>query len=66
MITEEQRRALFALCEALHLCQKSDVHLYSYMRQGSGLTSLQIGRDDFNDDEFAVEDVDRLLAEHPE
>lgn len=66
MISEEQRRALFALREALHLCEGADVHLYSCMRQGSGLTSLQIGRDDFNDDEFAVEDVDRLLAEHPE
>lgn len=66
MITEAQRRALFALREALQLCTTADVHLYSYMRQGCGLTSLQLGRDDSNDDEFAVEDVDRLLAEHPE
>lgn len=65
-MTEEQRRALFALREALRLCEAADVHLYTWNHGGSAETCLQLGRDDLNDDEFAVEDVDRLLSEHPE
>lgn len=63
-MNEEQRVALLALREALRLCDESDVHLYSYLSQGSGLTKLKIGRDDFYDDEFTTEDVDRLLLRH--
>lgn len=66
MITEEQRRALFALREALHLCEGADVHLYAGMHQGSGFTRLELSKNDWMDDEFAATDVDALLAEHPE
>jgi hypothetical protein len=66
MLTEEQRRALHALREALRLCEGADVHLYSGMGQGTGYTYVHIGFDDFNDGEFKASDVDCLLAEHPE
>lgn len=60
MITEEQRRALFALREALRLCEGADlwaVGILDYhlsVEQGGGTIRL------------SAADIDRLLAEHPE
>ena len=65
-MTEEQRRALFALREALRLCEGADVHLYTWNHGGSAEVCLNLGESDWMDDEFATGDVDRLLSEHPE
>lgn len=72
MITEEQRRALFALREALKLCEAADVHL---TLEGNDFTALWlICHNDgpepaqcyFEADQVRPEHIDRLLAEHPE
>lgn len=68
MITEQQRRALFALREALHLCDRAYLML-SLNDDGPGLTIetlnpstvlAQVGV------YLSSEDIDRLLAEHPD
>lgn len=69
MITEAQRRALFALREALHLCRESEVLLYAHE---SKVRVCATSRPELS---FALKSrfswldeygIDRLLAEHPE
>lgn len=72
MITEEQRRALHALREALRLCEGAEVGLHL---EGNDYTALWIichnsGPEPtsrlFDADRVLAEQVDALLQEHPE
>lgn len=69
MITEEQRRALFALREALRLCEGANLSL-SLNTDGPGLALEALGASGRVLAHYGVclvaEDIDRLLAEHPE
>lgn len=62
MITEAQRRALFALREALHLCEGAGVVI-----AGNGYREVSVKLDcsEWATD-FCDEDVTAFLAEHPE
>lgn len=66
MITEAQRRALFALREALHLCEAAEVEVYQ------AIGCVGVGASDFKWTEHSEgenlhsADITRLLAEHPE
>lgn len=72
MITEEQRRALFALREALHLCEGADVSVSAKLNGGAVhvICATEMGcyrtgtvtKGPF----LKALDLDRLLAEHPE
>lgn len=65
MITEEQRRALFALREALHLCEVSKVRVESTPGYGGEqCLSIELNRESWF--AFRAEHVDEFLAEHPE
>lgn len=67
MITESQRRALFALREALHLCEAAEVYLYPQDRDGRHC--LTIESTSFSEDAFSkvtTEDVDSILRHCPE
>lgn len=65
MITEAQRRALFALREALHLCEVSSIALK--LDEDNGIV-VEINRSAswpcFQDVNEA--DIGRLIAEYPE
>lgn len=60
MITEAQRRALFALREALHLCDEAGIYISPENDYDGYRRVLEIGG------QLQVSDVDRVLAEHPE
>lgn len=70
MITEEQRRALFALREALHLCEGAGVEVVADAHQNwgeliihvAGVTNLPLDTGDM----LTVADIDAVLQEHPE
>ena len=64
MITEEQRRALFALREALHLCEGSAVEVVGIAEFPQADIWLRDGEP--NSGRLRASDVDLLLAEHPE
>ena len=68
MITEEQRRALFALREALRLCEGAGVEVHPCQDNWVGVSP--IGGVEFflcsESDVLLPSDIDRLLAEHPE
>lgn len=70
MITEAQRRALFALREALQLCEKSSIWVQA--REGSPGCLLQqevtIGvAFHYTGESFlSSENIDAILAEHPD
>jgi hypothetical protein len=66
MITEAQRRALFALREALHLCEGADVslshdldHLRLDVGRGLDVVTLEAGH-------IGSAEVAQFLVEHPE
>lgn len=65
MITEEQRRALFALREALRLCEQAQIGVT--MSQGYDCleTQINIGQNWHFGDMRAI-DIDAVLQEHPE
>lgn len=68
MITEEQRRALFALREALHLCDEAGLML-SLNDDGPGMTIEEIVSGKVLDEVehfLGAYDIDGILAEHPE
>lgn len=68
MITEAQRRALFALREALHLCDESHLML-ALNDDGPGMTIETVGPSSVLA-EIGVYlwagDVETILTEHPE
>lgn len=65
MITEAQRRALFALREALHLCEEAKIYISPEDDYDGYRCVLEIdGHDSWG--QLQVSDVDRVLAEHPE
>lgn len=65
MITEEQRRALFALREALHLCAAEGMTVSEAIGgvavYGPGCSSLI-----YSENDLTVTAVEDFLAEHPE
>lgn len=61
MITEAQRRALFALREALHLCEAADVVV-----DARGANVLIEPHESEWGYKLKSEDIDSLLAKHPE
>lgn len=65
MITENQRRALFALREALHLCDDAGMTV-SEVIGGVGVYDQNIRLMFSSDDDLAVADLDAFLAEHPD
>lgn len=62
MITEEQRRALFALREALRLCECANVHVIAWR----GLALVGAGPRPHDSDNLDSSDVNAFLEEHPE
>jgi len=71
MITEEQRRALFALREALHLCDAARVTVSVsadlVVQVCLWDEKFDLTADESSDSEdLLAKDVDRLLAEHPD
>lgn len=66
MITEAQRRALFALREALRLCEEAKVEVYQ------GIGCVGFGAADFKwsglseSENLHASDIDGLLVEYPE
>lgn len=63
-MTEEQRRALFALREALRLCNGSDIALDAV---GVAPLRLWVGvKVTLLSGYLLASDIDRLLSEHPE
>lgn len=68
MITEEQRRALHALREALRLCEGAAVEVHPCQDNWVGVSpSTQVGFFLCSEtDVLRASDIDRLLAEHPE
>lgn len=66
MITEPQRRALFALREALHLCEGAGVVIGNYSEHGLALGEVSLSEQYYFDSYVGVGDVENLLAEHPE
>lgn len=68
MITETQRRALFALRETLHLCDEAGLLIYARaegVRVCNNGGDVQFGTTSRNI-WLEASDVDRLLAEHPD
>lgn len=68
MITEAQRRALFALREALHLCDEALIML-SLNDDGPGMTVETVGPSAVLAEVGVylwAGDVDTILSEHPE
>lgn len=64
MITEAQRRALFALREALHLCEGAEVWIDA---NGGESIRLWVASDcKLAADRLRVSDLNQLLAEHPD
>lgn len=68
MITEAQRRALFALREALHLCDAADLIIHAHAKR------VRVASED-PDNRFGIlsrrawlagTDIGTILAEHPE
>ncbi|MNE82637.1 hypothetical protein D3C81_773740 [compost metagenome] len=70
MITEEQRRALFALREALHLCEAAGVLIQARESHIGDEHQQEITVGDnwhYTRESFLrAENVDAVLAEHPE
>lgn len=71
MITEAQRRALFALREALHLCDGARVAVRATTSPFQGdeyQQEIQVGNDfHYTCEEFlSTENIDAILSEHPE
>lgn len=64
MITEAQRRALFALREALHLCDEAGVSILAEDNFGQVSTVIDVATLPYFP--CTVNGIDRLLAEHPE
>lgn len=65
MITEEQRRALFALREALRLCECAMIRVEAVPGyEGEQCLQFELNRESW----FAIraEQVDEFLAEYPE
>lgn len=66
MITEEQRRALFALREALHLCDIAGVEIINEGFEGNGIV-VRFGISEWPCFTSLIEsDLAKLLQEHPE
>lgn len=64
MITEEQRRALFALREALRLCEGAGVSIINDENNG---IQVNVGRGEWPCFHSLVEsDLTKLLREYPE
>lgn len=63
MITEEQRRALFALREALDLCEGARIGIWANTQPG---ISVLVAHYSEGSQDLSAADIDRLLAEHPE
>lgn len=61
MITEAQRRALFALREALHLCAAANVHVDA--RRENVLIDPHKSEWGYK---LESADIDAILAEHPD
>lgn len=71
MITEEQRRALFALREALRLCECAGVMIQAREnRLGSDDQQQEISFGQYfkytHDSFLNAEDIEAVLQEHPE
>lgn len=65
MITEEQRRALFALREALRLCEQARIYVSPQDDYDGYRCVLEVGgHDSFG--QLTVADIDAVLQEHPE
>lgn len=62
MITEEQRRALHALREALRLCEGADVHVVAW----KGIATVGIGELPEGSHELCSSTVSLRLQEYPE
>lgn len=62
MITEEQRRAMFALREALRLCEGADVHVVAW----KGVATVGVGAIPEGANELSSSEVSLRLQEHPE
>lgn len=65
MITEEQRRALFALREALHLCEGADIFI-SPAVEGIRIGGAEGGTLGYFDEGLRPSNIDAVLQEHPE
>ena len=65
MITEAQRRALFALREALHLCEGAHVRVYMSPGYDCLETAIDFDRSQHFGD-MRAEDITAVIAEHPE
>jgi hypothetical protein len=65
MITEAQRRALFALREALHLCDQARITVEAHEAQAVRVSSRDFGCISLSPT-LNIYDVDRLLAMFPE
>lgn len=70
MITEEQRRALFALREALRLCEGADVLIQARECDigDEHQQEITVGEQWYYTHKsfLSVEDIDIVLQEHPE
>lgn len=70
MITEAQRRALFALREALHLCEGADITVSPCSDSYVQVATWTLGNLDSeicsDSEDLLASDIDRLLAEHPD
>lgn len=71
MITEAQRRALFALREALHLCEEARVTVSYSADLVVHVCTWDSSEDLIADassetEDLLASDIDALLAEHPE
>ena len=67
MITEAQRRALFALREALRLCERADIVIYTRGYQPEEETLIQVRDPQFlYPDLISVAHAQAVLDAHPE
>lgn len=66
MITEAQRRALFALREALHLCEAADVEVYQAIGCVGVAAADYAWQQHSLDGTLCCRDIDLLLEKHPE
>ncbi|QJD55197.1 hypothetical protein Psm1vBMR14_gp45 [Pseudomonas phage MR14] len=62
-MTEEQRRALFALREALRLCEAARVSIWA-----NTVPSISVFLTHYSEacQDLTASDINRLLSEHPE